>query len=494
MTDGRVPCIVGVAQRTLHPGRSEESPEPLVLWEEMARAACVDAGADVLPSLDRLGVIYSLSWQYDDPPGRLAERLGLPDASRHYSGLSGTSPHKLLHEAAREILAGRCEAALVVGGEALATRRRLKREGRRPEWSFRPAEKPAMPFEQPFHPAEVAHEVFQAYLTFAVFDVARRAHMGVAPAAHRQHLGELLAPLSAVAAKNPRAWAPVERSPSELIEATPANRMVAYPYTKTMVSIPDVDMAAALVVTSHDKADALGVPADRRVYLRGWSEARDPAYVAERDALWRSRSMAEASAAALAGAGIGIDDVAHLDLYSCFGSSLDFARDALGLAEGDARALSVTGGLPFHGGPGNNYLTHSIATMVERLREESSAFGLVSGVGMHMQNHSYGVYSATPGPVAPPDEAAVQARVDAEPRRAIENTAAGPARIAGYSVVHGREGPGWALAVCDLPRGSRCYARSEDPALLEALEREEWVGRPVELRELRKGVNELVAS
>ena len=46
--------------------------------------------------------------------------------------------------------------------------------------------------------------------------------------------------------------------------------------------------------------------------------------------LWRSPAMAAAAGAALAGAGIGVDDVAHLDLYSCFASSVCFALDALG--------------------------------------------------------------------------------------------------------------------------------------------------------------------
>jgi acetyl-CoA C-acetyltransferase len=201
--------------------------------------------------------------------------------------------------------------------------------------------------------------------------------------------------------------------------------------------------------------------------------------------------MQAASQTALAAAGIGIDDVAHLDLYSCFGSSVSFACDALGLAPDDGRALTVTGGLPFHGGPGCNYLSHSIATMVERLREAPEAFGMVSGVGMHMTNHVYAVYSATPGAVTLPDEAAAQARVDALPKRAIANTAAGPASVAAYSVVHDREGPAYGLLVCDLPGGQRCYARTDDPVAMRSLQDEEWVGRKIVLVDAAGGVNRL---
>jgi acetyl-CoA C-acetyltransferase len=118
--------------------------------------------------------------------------------------------------------------------------------------------------------------------------------------------------------------------------------------------------------------------------------------------------MAEASREAFARAGVGLDDVAHLDLYSCFASSLHFARDALGLAADDPRPLTVTGGLPYHGGPGSNYCAHSIATMVERLRAEPGALGLVSGVGMHMAHHVFALYSTSPGAVKLPDASAVQ--------------------------------------------------------------------------------------
>jgi len=160
------------------------------------------------------------------------------------------------------------------------------------------------------------------------------------------------------------------------------------------------------------------------------------------------------------------------------------------LGELDVRSLTLTGGLPYHGGAGNNYLAHSIATLVERLRADPSAFGMVSGVGMHMTNHVFGVYSGTPGTVEPPDEAGVRQHLAQEPRRSIRKTATGRATLATYSVVHERQGPIWGLAVCDLPEGDRCYARIEEPEMLEAMEKTEWVGRELRLRPGPPGVNQ----
>jgi acetyl-CoA C-acetyltransferase len=486
--DPRTPCIIGVAQRTWRAETAEdEAPEPLAMWDEVARSAAADAQASrgsqaVLDRLDTVKVVYCQSFQYDDPVGRLATRLGIDPSRRVYSGIGGTVPQQLVNAAAESILAGDSDLALITGAEALDTKRRLKKAGRRPEWSFKDPDPKPFPFVAPFHPAEVTHEVFQAWLTFAVFEIGRRAHVGTAPGEYRRQLGELLAPFSSVAAKNPHAWFPIERSVDELITPTRSNRLVGYPYTKYMVSVMDVDMAAAIVVASHAAADDLGVPMDQRVYLRGWCYATDPVYVAEHADLWRSPAMAAASREALTRAGASIDDVAHLDLYSCFASSVGFALDALGLSPDDDRDFTVTGGLPFSGGAGSDYMTHSIGTMAGVLRDDPGSLGLVSGVGMHMTKHVYAVYSTTPGAVAPPG-AGVQAALDAAPQPAIRDTHTGPAAIAAYSVVHGRDGAAeWALLVCDLDGGDRCYARVVDGDLLASLEAEEWVGRSIELR------------
>jgi acetyl-CoA C-acetyltransferase len=218
--------------------------------------------------------------------------------------------------------------------------------------------------------------------------------------------------------------------------------------------------------------------------------------------------MEAAAAAALDGAGAGVDDLAHLDLYSCFTSSIGFALDALGLDPKRARSpgpdvapdrpVTVTGGLAYHGGPGSNYLTHALATMVETLRADPGSLGLVSGVGMHMNKHAFATYSTRPGPLVPPDDAAVAQRAAMAEVEIVESFE-GPARVATYSVVHGRDGtPTWAALVCDLdpdPGGPdttdpvRCYARMTDSEGLASAEAEELIGRRVHLAPDEKGRN-----
>jgi acetyl-CoA C-acetyltransferase len=118
--------------------------------------------------------------------------------------------------------------------------------------------------------------------------------------------------------------------------------------------------------------------------------------------------------------------------------------------------------------------------MAERLRHDPGSHGVVSGVGMHMQKHAYGVWSTDPGVGVVSDPApysAVETPVE------IVGSWAGAATVATYSVLHGRDGsPERALLVCDLPGGGRCYAFLEGgPAVLAAAEEDELIGRPVTL-------------
>ncbi len=495
-------CVVGVGS---HTWRGLDAPEPLDMWEQVVRDAAADAGATpqrVLDAVDALEVVYCQTWQYDDAPQRLADRLGVAPRRLHYSGVGGTTPQQLINGAAGRIVAGDLDLAVIVSGEALATQKAQAKRGEAMAGSFPPVAAAPFPWEAPFHPAEVAHDVFQAWLTFALFDNARRAHLGVALDAYRHEIATMLAPMTNVATANPEAWFRTRRSADDIERARPDNRMVGYPYTKYMISVMDVDMAAAVIVASEDVADRLGVPADRRVYLRGWCYAMDPVYVAEHADLWRSPAMAAAMSEALRGAGTDIDGVELFDLYSCFPSSLHFARDALGLGADDARALTVTGGLPYHGGAASGYMTHSIAEMTRRLRERRAALGLVTGVGMHMTKHVAALYSSHPGPATPPDAPAIQQRVDsAHPRREIvesphppsegvHGAASDEATVAAYSVVHGTDGaPQWGVVICDVeapatpsaPVGPRLYARIDDVDLLTAAEQSELVGRRVRI-------------
>src|SRR5262249_43634881 len=232
--DPGTPCIVGAGA---HTGR-DAAPEPLNRGGGVARAAAADTTRpQVLEQLDSLQLVYCQTWQYDDAPARLAVRLGADPKHRYYSGIGGTPPHQLVNGTAERLLRRPLDLPSIASAEALATQRTYKQRGERFPYSFKPAARRPFPWESPPDPVEIAHEVFQAWLTFAVFDNARRAHLGVTLDDYRCQIGEMLAPMSEVAARNPHAWFPVARTAEEIITPAPDNRMVGYPYTKYAVAV-----------------------------------------------------------------------------------------------------------------------------------------------------------------------------------------------------------------------------------------------------------------
>src|SRR5690606_28551770 len=166
-------------------------------------------------------------------------------------------------------------------------------------------------------------------------------------------------------------------------------------------------------------------------------------------------------------AGVGVDDLAHIDLYSCFPSAVEIAAHELGLALD--RQLTVTGGLSFAGGPWNNYVMHSIATMADVLREDPGSVGLVSANGGFITKHAFGVYSTEP-PADGFRHADVQDEVDALPARALCEEPDGDGTVEAWTVMHDRDGaPERAILTALMPDGRRAWGVSEEADLAKAL-------------------------
>ena len=183
---------------------------------------------------------------------------------------------------------------------------------------------------------------------------------------------------------------------------------------------------------------------------------------------------------ALEMANAGLADIDFIDLYSCFPVAVEIGAQELGLALDDPRGLTVTGGLPYAGGPGNNYAMHSIAVMMAKLREKPEAYGLVTANGWYLTKQSTGVYSSR-RPSAPferQDPGVVQRQIDTLPHPEVTETPQGVARIETYTVVHRREGPFMGIVVGRDEADRRFVANTpHDPETLGALEQGEQVGR-----------------
>ena len=223
------------------------------------------------------------------------------------------------------------------------------------------------------------------------------------------------------------------------------------------------------------------MPQDRRVYLHGCADAHDHWYVSDRRDFHSSPAMRTVAREAFAMAGMTVAEMDHLDLYSCFPSAVEIACAEMGIAEDDPRGLTVTGGLPYFGGPGNNYVTHAIAETMDRLRARPGTRGLVTGNGNYLTKQSAGIYSTEPPerPFAPKDPASYQAAIDADTGPPVTDTPQGRATIETWTVMHHRGGPAYAILYGRLGDGTRFIANTpDDPALLAEMTARDWLGAP----------------
>jgi acetyl-CoA C-acetyltransferase len=245
------------------------------------------------------------------------------------------------------------------------------------------------------------------------------------------------------------------------------------------------DQAAAIILCSVEAARAAGVPEDRWVFPWSGSDAHDHWFVSNRDNLHSSPAIRLNGTTAFGLAGIGIDDVKHIDLYSCFPSAVQIGAAALGLPLDDpSRPLTVTGGLTFGGGPGNSYVTGSIATMVGRLRDDPGSVGLCTALGWYVTKHSIGVYSTTPAPSGSFQTASPQSEVDALPSVELVESYDGDAVLESYTVLHERDGePMLGILACRTPDGKRTWANTNDVGFMKALMVEELIGKQLTIAE-----------
>lgn len=477
--DPRTPVLVGAGQVT---NRGERLVEPMTLMEEAACAALADTGGAVVDRIRSVQVVNVISGSYPNPAGTLARRLRLPEGERVTTTIGGNTPQWLLARACDDVAAGRLDGVLIAGAEALDSAKRARDSG----VAFQTLDGDDLAADQVvgdgrtgIGPAEMAAGLMAPAALYPLFESALAARDGRSPEEQRAFLGELLAPMTEVAAGHPDlAWFPEVRTAAEISTVTEDNRLVGEPYTKRMNSIIQVDQGAALVLLSAGAAQAAGVPRERWVFPWAAAECNDVFLPSERPDVSRSPGIAAAGRAALGAAGRTIDDVAFVDLYSCFPCALEMGAEALGIDVDDPRGLTVTGAMPYFGGPGNNYVTHSIAVMIDRCRGAPEAMGLVTGLGWYVTKHAVGLYSATPPPQGwrHADCSADQARIDAS-AMPVAADARGEAVVEAMTVVHDRRsGPASAPVFARLGNGRRVVAVPADPALPAALSGTSLVG------------------
>lgn len=504
------PVIIGAGQFSERIGEDAyRALSPMDLAGEALAAALTDCAASrpVAPHIDTIAAIrqFEISTpmaqapfgKSDNPPRSIARRAGADPARAILEVTGGQAPQKLVGELASDIAAGRSDCAAIVGAEAISTMRALQAGGNidarsLPDWSEQiggQLEDRGYGLENLVAMTALANGLIGPMPLYAIFETARRARLGLDEDAYRRQIGELFAPFTQVANGNPHAASRTVMTPGELAAITADNRIVAHPYTRRTVSRDQVNQSAALILCSAAKAREMGVPPSRWIHIHASVDGVDTSALARTD-LAASSTAADAFHRALSIAGVALKDVQHLDFYSCYAIAVFDIIDALGIRPDDPRGLTLTGGLPFFGGPGNNYSTHAIAEAVAKLREAPDDFALIGANGGYMNKCSVGVYSMRPADwsenrqhILPPIRPSVQVLDQYE----------GPATIESYAAIPKPDAMALTI-VARTPAGDRvaAMAHRDDTDTLYRFGAADAVDRAVHISTGERGRNHFV--
>lgn len=491
LVDKNAPVIVGVGDFI---DRSKE--DGLNLQDLLAKAgasAIDDCGVkDLNKHINYLGVVrFSIdfltasnqsSFQYSNFPRTLSNKLGISAREEVYAPMGGNSPQVLLDDAVSKISAGEVDCALLAGGEALQTMIARLKLGLSLDWLDEPGGNPEMIGNNAvgFSDHEKLHGMDLPTNVYPLFANSIRKSENKSAKTHLEECSDLFSEFSKVASNNPLSWFPTYRSKKEISEITPTNRMIGFPYNKYLNAVIRVNMSSAFILISQSKADELNIPNTKRVYIHGCSILNDVWNVTERPNFHSSPAIKECVNQTLDKAEIGLSDIDYLDLYSCFPSAVQIAKKELGIPK-EEKDLTVTGGLPYFGGPGNSYTMFSTTEMVRRLRKKPKSFGLITANSWFITKHAAVIMSSKPSRAYEKiNNFSSQKKINSEAFKDFTETPNGRGIIDTYTVINGRKGLEFALIIGTLENGSRFIANSEkDKTLLEKMMNNEMLGEKV---------------
>jgi acetyl-CoA C-acetyltransferase len=478
------PVIVGVGFTQERSEDPAACAEPYRLMVEAVRRAAEDAGAPgLVEQLESISVAQG-GWDYPNPGRLIGEALGCPSAKSILADL-GVLQLSLVSELCRAIADGRQHVGVVTGGEAKFRMLRGTLTGR-----------PVVNTEQPEDtpPPDVHHTSSDPWCSdlegrrgiasptefFAIIESALRHRRGLDVDRHRDEIALLYSRLSEAAVANPHAWRRERVAADAIRNASPRNAMIAFPYTKRHCAQWNVNQAVAILVCSAARANELGLDERGWIYPLAAVQSKHVVPLAQQPRLDSHAGTVLCGERALALAGATASELTAAELYSCFPAAIQsFAQD---LRITDACPWTVTGAMPFAGGPFNSASLEGVARMVEVLRDAEPGprrIGLVSNLSGIFGKQACAVFSNVPAADGYRWEDVTAAAAARDVPVPLRDDYVGPATIVGYTVVFAGAVPSHAIAICDTPAGERTVVRSEDGALLDRMMREEFCGRAV---------------
>jgi len=479
--------VAGWGQVTQPKKLNQTALDPLGLMTRASgRAAEMTASKKILTGLDGIMVVRTVSRHYTSPAKQLAQKLNATPKLTHVSGIGGNSPQTMINIAAGMIARNELDSILIAGAEAYVQR---GPESARVESAlFR-----GIPEDYPGDDRigstflENRHGMEHPMHGFPLFETALWADSGMDLKPYLMKIGKMWSDFNKIAADHPYSWSKTVSTPGEIITPGPSNRPVAFPYTKYMNSFVTVDQGAAIILMSEEMGRKYTLKDKQTVYFLGGGYAEDrQRFMIEKSDFTSSPPLAAAVQKALTRSCIPLETLDCFDLYSCFPCAVSIAKKMIGITNDDPRPLTLTGGLGFFGGPGNNYNLHGVATLAQKISMGEKSNGLVTALGWFMHKHAAGVYGSKPfeGKFKNYDILDQKDCLAGEAPVKIKDRPTGKGIIETYTIIYSmnRE-PSYAILYGKTPDNFRFIAGTQNnPDIFKLLTTQNMVGQTVKLK------------
>jgi acetyl-CoA C-acetyltransferase len=476
------PVIAGVAQFK----QPKETFNPLDPLRLMVKACKMALGDSKTPSLkhyiDSIFMVNINSWSYKDAPEQLSIALGIKPVKKVYLPDGGDTPQLLVNRAVKKIMTRKSQVILITGAEAGYSLYRSQKGKVSLNWPIR--RKPKYMEGNLWHGTsdfENKYNLIIPAYSYAIFETSLRSFLNHSLEEHNSYIAKIFEKFSKIASKNPYAWEKKSYSAEELITPAPNNREITHPYTKRLCSNVYVDQAAAIIIASKKIVEKLKIDQKKWVYPMGGVDFKNIFNITQRPKLYNSPAARIGIKYVLKRARLKLEEINLFDIYSCFPSIVEIIKNEIGLEEDDPRQLTITGGLPYFGGPWSTYSLHAIVTAVELIRKNPSLKIMIIANGGYNTKQSFGVYGSIPS--ANSIDTLKESReqdiiLDQKlPKPVVK--ANGNLKIEGYTIPFDRYGyPSRGIAIGILEDGRRTIGFIHiKPKLMKKLITEELVGR-----------------
>ena len=457
-------------------GNFENLDEALHLMDKAVKEALSDSGNELVKDyIDEIRIPKGF-WRYRDPGKWIARNNNFKNIPTTYVTKIGVLQQNLINEACQKIETGEINASIILGGEARFKQLRAVIE-KKEYFETKLDENPDFYIkakEDLYGDEELAELGAMAVGYYATMETAIRKNDGEGIEEHQNNIALMYEEFSKIASENKDGWLNHPYAKEEILETSKKNKMLAYPYNKLHCTSWNVNQSAAIIICSEELANELEIDNKKRVYPISSSENNHMIAIQQRPKLYESLGMTYAANSInkmIERLDIKLD---AYDLYSCFPAAIKMFTKSIGLDSEIPK--TVTGSMPYAGGPLNSFVIHSTVKMIQKIRALEVKYGLITGVSGMMTKQSFCVWGKEYKEHFIFDDVTERAKLDESPIE-LSNISEGKGEIIGYTIIEGSENAAKAVLYLDDEKKHRKVVSSMDKNFINLLTEEEWVGK-----------------